>query len=214
MLPPTAYIDRPIVVKFKIIAAIIPMMIIMTMGTGILRIVPPKKFTTPDVLIGLPSDMTSVNPLATDIMASVAMKDGSLRYALAMPLKAPKTAPATMPTTTVNHAGMPMEAPAYAANILETAATDPTERSIPAATMAKVSPKARMATVAACMPTLRMFDPVRKAGVARERMMASSMRPIKAPFLMANFLISSPADLPTAVLPSFIFSDISLLLRA
>ena len=88
-----------------------PMMTIMIIGTGIPMMVPPKKLTMPEVEIGRPSEMTKVKPRATDIMASVAIKEGNLRNAFIIPDKAPNTAPASRPTMMVTPAGSPMLAP-------------------------------------------------------------------------------------------------------
>ena len=98
-------------VKFKITAAMTPMMIMVTIGTGMPSTVLPKKLTKPEVEMGRPSEMTKVRPRAMDMVARVAMKEGSLRKALAMPDRAPKKAPARTPTITVSQAGMPREAP-------------------------------------------------------------------------------------------------------
>ena len=51
----------------------------------------------------------------------------------------------------------------------ESAATEPTERSMPAATITKVNPKAITAMVETWMPMFIRFGPVRKRGVAMKR---------------------------------------------
>ena len=78
MFPPMAYIDRPMTVRERMNQHNRPAMTIMTMGIGMPATEEPSQLTLGAVGIGEPCEMTRVAPRAMDIMASVAMKAGSL----------------------------------------------------------------------------------------------------------------------------------------
>src|SRR5699024_9141101 len=69
------------------------------------------------------------------------------------------------------------------------AAILPTDRSIPAETIANVTPNARMATTAACTPTLRRLRAVRNSGFAMNIARHTTSRPTSAPFSARNALV-------------------------
>src|SRR5699024_235774 len=73
------------------------------------------------------------------------------------------------------------------------AAMLPTDRSMPAETIANVTPNARMATTAACTPTLRRLRAVRNSGVAMNIARHTTSRPTSEPLSARNALVGSPA---------------------
>src|SRR5699024_8728326 len=165
-LPPMAYMDRPSTVRSKMNQQIRPAMTIMTMGIGIPATVEPNQFTVGAVPMGEPSEMTKVAPRAMDIMASVAIKEGILPKAVAIPQMAPANRPVSRPAISVSQPGILTSVKKDAETIAPSAATEPTERSMPAVMMTKVMPNAKIATVAAWMPILRKLLTVKKCGVA------------------------------------------------
>lgn len=58
---------------------------------------------------------------------------------------------------TAIHTGTPWDVAIQASTVAESAATEPTDRSMPAETMTKVTPNARIAVTEACTPTLSRF---------------------------------------------------------
>jgi len=114
----------------------------------------------------MPLETTRVSPRATLNIASVAMNGGSLPYAVAAPEAIPAARPVSNPKRRSTIGGIPHDWPVKAATIADRAATLPTDRSMPAVTMTKVWPKARMATTEAWMPTFSRLFGVRKSGVA------------------------------------------------
>ena len=144
-----AYIERPSTVRSKMNQQTKPAITIMTIGMGMPATVEPNQFTEGAVAIGEPSEMTKVAPRAIDIIASVAIKEGILPYAVAMPQIAPAARPVSKPIMSDNHPGRLRSVKKDAETIAPSAATEPTERSMPAVMMTKVMPKAKIATVAA-----------------------------------------------------------------
>ena len=102
-----AYMERPSTVRSRMNQQMSPAMTIMMMGTGKPAISPPKALTDGAVSIGEPWEMTRVRPRAMDIMASVAMKEGILPHAVAMPQMAPASAPTIRPRSRVSQPGSP-----------------------------------------------------------------------------------------------------------
>ncbi|CAM5681984.1 hypothetical protein SVIOM74S_07877 [Streptomyces violarus] len=101
-----------------------------------------------------------------------------------MPLTRPQTMPVAMARRTARNTGTPAEVALQARTVAESAATEPTDRSMPAETITKVTPKARMAVTAAWMPTFRRLSVVRKspdsADIATTRTMSAVSAPLSS----------------------------------
>src|SRR5665647_1836291 len=82
----------------------------------------------------------------------------------------------------------------YPVTMAARAATEPTERSMPEETITKVWPKARMATTAACTPTLSRFCVFRKTGLRTAMTTQSRRRATSAPFCPSRAWARAPSS--------------------
>src|SRR5690606_25703190 len=163
-------------------AVIRPMPIITSTGTGSQPPrVSPRWDTESGKAIGEPWEITRDRPRATDSMASVAMNDGSFPYDTRMPLTRPQAMPVAMASSTARTTGTPAEVALQASTVADRAATEPTDRSMPAETMTKVTPKARIATTAAWTPMLSRLSAVRKSPDSADMAMTRTMSAVSAP---------------------------------
>src|SRR5690625_3022818 len=99
---------------------------------------------------------------------------------------APANRPVSRPAISVSQPGILTSVKKDAETIAPSAATEPTERSMPAVMMTKVMPKAKMATVAAWMPILRKLLTVKKCGVAINNATHKMMSPTRAPLFITQ----------------------------
>src|ERR1044072_8402544 len=90
--------------------------------------------------------------------------------------------PVTTASRTAMRTGTPCDVALHARTVADRAATEPTDRSLPAETITKVTPKARMAVTAACTPMLSRLSVVRKspdsADIATTRRMSGVGGPL------------------------------------
>src|SRR5699024_6606450 len=186
--PPMAYKDLPKTVRFNTKPVIANITSITRIGTGIGPSSLPSQLTSAGSPMGRPSEITRVSPREMDSIASVAMQLGSSTQATARPLASPASSPNTGPPMSASTPGSPEEA-IQPAPMPDRAAILPTDRSIPAETIANVTPNARMATTAACTPTLRRLRAVRNSGVAMNMARHTTRSPTSAPFSARNALI-------------------------
>ena len=113
---------------------------------------------------GCPAEITSDRPRATDSMASVAMNGGSLPYAIEEAVDQPaRDAGGDGEDDRERRPARPARWRVQARTVADSAATEPTDRSMPAETITKVTPKARIAVTAAWTPTLSRLSVVRKS---------------------------------------------------
>ncbi len=89
--------------------------------------------------------------------------------------------PVAIARITARTTGTPCCVALQASTVAERAATEPTDRSMPAETITKVTPKARMAVTAAWTPTLRRLSVVRKSPDSADMAMTRTMRAVNAP---------------------------------
>ena len=80
--------------------------------------------------------------------------------------------------------------------MLENAATAPTDRSMPAAMITKVSPKASIAIVDAWIPTLSRLVAVKNEGAIKLRTIPRSSSPTRAPLRPTKRYTALTALLP------------------
>src|SRR5690625_4600995 len=99
-----------------------------------------------------------------------------------MPETNPQATPVTTPRRMARNGFTPDVVAMYAVTIEERAATEPTDRSMPAETMTKVCPNARIATTAACTPMLSRFWVLRKTGLSSAMTAPRTRSATKAPF--------------------------------
>lgn len=159
-----------------------PMATITSTGTGSQPpSVSPRCETESGKGIGEPCEITRDRPRATDSMASVAMNDGSLPYETRKPLTRPQAMPVAMARTTASTTGTPCEVALHASTVADSAATEPTDRSMPAETITKVTPKARIAVTAAWTPTFSRLSAVRKSPDSADMAMTRTMSAVSAP---------------------------------
>lgn len=181
-LPPMAYIERPMNVRPRISAVIRPIAIITRTGTGSQPpSVSPSRETDSGKAIGLPCEMTSERPRAMESIANVAMNGGSLPYEMSAPFTKPQAMPVTIARTTARTTGTPADVADQARTVADRAATEPTDRSMPAETMTKVTPNARMAVTAAWTPTFSRFWVVRKSPESSDIATTRTTRALSAP---------------------------------
>lgn len=153
-----AYIERPMYVRPRTTAVTSPIATITRTGTGSHPpSVSPSTETESGKGIGLPCEMTRDRPRPIESIANVAMNGGSFPYETRAPLTRPQAIPVATARITAIHTGTPSDVAIQASTVAESAATEPTERSIPAETMTKVTPNARIAVTEACTPTFSRF---------------------------------------------------------
>lgn len=168
--------------RARISAAISPITTITRTGTGSQPpSVSPSTETEPGKSIGFPWEMTRDRPRAMESIARVAMNGGSLPYETRAPLTKPQAMPVAMARTSASQTGSPSEVADQARTVAESAATEPTDRSMPAETMTKVTPNARIAVTAACTPTFSRFWVVRKSPESSDIATSSTTRALRAP---------------------------------
>src|SRR3954466_207617 len=181
-LPPIAYIERPMYVRGGTRAGGSPRTTMTSTGTGSQPpSVSPRCETESGKAIGEPSEITSDRPRATESIARVAMNGGSLPYAIRKPLTSPAAMPVTTASRTAMTTGTPCDVALQARTVADRAATEPTDRSMPAETITKVTPKARMAVTAAWTPTLSRLSVVRKSPDSADMAMTRTISAVSAP---------------------------------
>ena len=79
-----------------------------------------------------------------DIVASVAMNGGRLPRVISKPENVPHSAPTPSAATIATGIGMPFAFDIHPMTIMDTARTDPTDRSMPPMTITAVMPSAMM----------------------------------------------------------------------
>src|SRR5918992_1504928 len=109
------------------------------------------------------------------------MKSGTFSRVMTNPLKAPTANPAASPSSRARGSGQPQWAKATPMRLPDSAAVDATDRSMPAETMTRVWPTARIAGTEYWRSTLRTLSAVRKSGVAMKNPSTSSSRMATAP---------------------------------
>ena len=102
---------------------------------------------------------------ATSIMPRVVMNGGMPPAVVTRPFTAPSATPRPMPASAATGPGAPCTSRS-AVTSPHSASSDPTDRSMPAEMMTKVSPMPRMALMADCCPTFSRLSGVRKCGEA------------------------------------------------
>src|SRR5690349_2044016 len=89
--------------------------------------------------------------------------------------------PVATDSTTARTTGTPCEVALQASTMADRAATEPTDRSMPAETITKVTPKARTAVTAAWTPTLSRLSVVRKSPDSADRATTRTISAVSAP---------------------------------
>jgi hypothetical protein len=95
-------------------------------------------------------------------MPSVTMKAGMPALAFSTPLMRPQKAPTARQVTIATGQGSPKEFTLSAPTTPDSASTEPSDRSMPAAAITKVAPKPRMPITAVASRMLRKFETLRK----------------------------------------------------
>ena len=110
--------------------------------------------------------VTRAAPLATLSMPRVTMKEGTFHCSTTKPLIAPHSEPTPMQPTSASGTetmnGKSLSVMISAPTTVQSASTDPTERSMPPVRMTKVMPEARTVLMAIWTKILRKFSALTK----------------------------------------------------
>ena len=183
-------------------------------GTGT-----PKTSPTPNAmkngsdvkpLIGRPLLYTSVAPRKIVIVAKVAINGATLPYVMMSPLAAPSAIPIRQQSAMLMTGSMPLLI-MPAINAVESANSEPTERSIPPVRMTKVMPKEISALTETCRSRFDRLDGLRNVGLRTVKMTNSSTRPKSGPSLRNRFLTFVDMNYCPPVANVIIFSCVASL---
>ncbi len=106
--------------------------------------------------------MMKTRPRPTDIVPNVAMNGGIRATVTSSPFNSPASAPTPIATAVAAQIEKPRSRTTIAPNTPASAATDPTDRSMPFVMMTIVWAVAMMAITAVCAPMLKRLSAVRK----------------------------------------------------
>jgi hypothetical protein len=142
----------------------------------------------------LPLVMNSAMPAAADMVASVATNGCTRPYVASTPLSSPIAAPSSKPTMRATTNGIPTVLYSHAVNIIVSAMTAATDRSIPPTRMTRKAPAAMIPMSAIWAMMLVRFVTVRKNGDRNDSTMIMMMSPAMGPPSRFNRLSICPAS--------------------